>query len=39
MVEYDKNKYARIHSIESFGTVDGPRNKVRYIHARLLFKM
>lgn len=24
MENYDKNKYARIHSIESFGTVDGP---------------
>ncbi len=24
MLEYDRNKYARIHSIESFGTVDGP---------------
>ncbi len=24
MQEYDKNKYAKIHSIESFGTVDGP---------------
>ncbi len=24
MIEYDRNKYARIHSIESFGTVDGP---------------
>ena len=23
-MEFDKNKYARIHSIESFGTVDGP---------------
>lgn len=24
MEEFDRNKYARIHSIESFGTVDGP---------------
>ena len=24
MEDYDKTKYARIHSIESFGTVDGP---------------
>ena len=24
MEKYDKKKYARIHSIESFGTVDGP---------------
>lgn len=24
METFDKNKYARIHSIESFGTVDGP---------------
>ena len=24
METYDKEKYARIHSIESFGTVDGP---------------
>ena len=24
MEEFDKTKYARIHSIESFGTVDGP---------------
>lgn len=24
MNQYDKSKYARIHSIESFGTVDGP---------------
>lgn len=24
MENYDKEKYARIHSIESFGTVDGP---------------
>ncbi len=24
MIEYDSTKYARIHSIESFGTVDGP---------------
>ncbi len=24
MVEYDQTKYAKIHSIESFGTVDGP---------------
>lgn len=24
MQEYDRNKYARIHSIETFGTVDGP---------------
>ena len=24
MEKYDKEKYARIHSIESFGTVDGP---------------
>lgn len=24
MLEYDVTKYARIHSIESFGTVDGP---------------
>ncbi len=24
MLKYDKTKYARIHSIESFGTVDGP---------------
>jgi len=24
MKKYDKSKYARIHSIESFGTVDGP---------------
>ena len=24
MEKYDKEKYARVHSIESFGTVDGP---------------
>lgn len=24
MEEFDRNRYARIHSIESFGTVDGP---------------
>lgn len=24
MEEFDRNKYAKIHSIESFGTVDGP---------------
>ena len=24
MEKYDKQKYARVHSIESFGTVDGP---------------
>lgn len=24
MEEYDKEKFAKIHSIESFGTVDGP---------------
>ncbi len=24
MLDYDKNKYAKIHSLESFGTVDGP---------------
>ncbi len=24
MEKYDKKKYARIHSIETFGTVDGP---------------
>ena len=24
MENYDKKTYARIHSIESFGTVDGP---------------
>ena len=24
MEDFDKTKYARIHSIESFGTVDGP---------------
>ena len=24
METFDRNKYARIHSIESFGTVDGP---------------
>ena len=36
-----KNKefYAKIHSAESFGTVDGPRNKICAFHARLSFKM
>ena len=35
----DLKYYAKVHSIESFGTVDGPRHPFRIIFARLPFAM
>ena len=39
MENIDKEKFARIHSIESFGTVDGPRYKICDFYAGMLSKM
>jgi len=35
----ENNDILRVHSFESFGTVDGPRNKVCYLSSRLSLKM
>lgn len=39
MKKEDLKYYAKVHSIESFGTVDGPRHPFRIIFARLPFAM
>lgn len=39
MKNIDKENFARIHSIETFGTVDGPRYKICYLYARMCLKM
>ena len=33
----ENNLLARVHSFESFGAVDGPRNSLYYIYARMPF--
>lgn len=35
MENFDKNTMARIHSIETMGTVDGPRSSFCCIYARM----
>lgn len=39
MEENDREFYAKVHSTESFGTVDGPRNSICVIYARMPFEM
>ncbi len=39
MQEKDLRYYAKIHSIESFGTVDGPRHSLCAFYARMSFGM
>lgn len=35
----DTKTYAKVHSVESFGTLDGPRNSFCLVFARVRFKM
>ena len=37
--EGDDKMRGKIHSFDSFGTVDGPRNKIYDIYARMWLKM
>lgn len=39
MEKLDLRYYAKIHSIESFGTVDGPWNKICYLSPGVSPKM
>lgn len=39
MENFDKNTMAKIHSIETFGTVDGPGIRFVVFMRRLPFKM
>ncbi len=39
MQEKDLRYYAKIHSIESFGTVDGPRYSFCTFYARMSLKV
>ena len=35
----DTKNYAKVHSVESFGTLDGPRNLFCFVFTRLRLKM
>ena len=39
MENKDIRYYAKVHSIESFGTVDGPRHSLCNLSARVSFAM